>query len=423
MKKLFTLFLIVFLSGSFCRAANYYNFSHTTSNYTELVNPTIITTDFSQEGYPLNLGTNFKMFGVDFSASNGNLEVEAFGTIIGMNTSMNRMFAVEGFAVKKFLSKDTTSSISYTLDGTAGSQILKVQYKNVTPKDGDATKDFVNFQIWLYEDGSKIEVHIGQSHIESSSISKIFTFDMQTGPTVGIFLSNMDFSTKYEVTFLSGNPANPGVSASVTAALNAIPADGDMYAFEHKDIVVPAKLELVSPVAMEVWKVGEKQEIKWKSNLVKTIKIEYSTHGFGDYVLIADNVDATTQEYLWTVPNTPSQECVVKLTDNDDPTRFSESAMLFTIVKAASVNEKMSVQNIFNVYPNPAKDIFNISLLESNSKILQLKVYTTSGKVLVQNTLPEATTTSIDLGAQPAGVYILNVVTEKGAYTSLLQKQ
>jgi hypothetical protein len=140
-------------------------------------------------------------------------------------------------------------------------------------------------------------------------------------------------------------------------------------------------------------------------------------------MLIADNVDATTQEYLWTVPNTPSQECVVKLTDNDDPTRFSESAMLFTIVKAASVNEKMSVQNIFNVYPNPAKDIFNISLLESNSKILQLKVYTTSGKVLLQNTLLEATTTSIDLGAQPAGVYILNVVTEKGAYTSLLQKQ
>jgi hypothetical protein len=123
------------------------------------------------------------------------------------------------------------------------------------------------------------------------------------------------------------------------------------------------------------------------------------------------------------VPNTPSQECVVKLTDNDDPTRYSESAMLFSIVKAASVNEKMSVQNIYNVYPNPAKDIFNINLLESNSKILQLKVYGTDGKVLFQNLLPEATTTSIDLSAQPAGVYILNIATDKGAYTSLLQKQ
>ena len=75
-------------------------------------------------------------------------------------------------------------------------------------------------------------------------------------------------------------------------------------------------LVLESPNGNEVWVVGTQQEISWKSEGIGSVevKIEYSTDYGATFNLInfQTNTDGSNI-YNWTVPNTPSTQCLVKI--------------------------------------------------------------------------------------------------------------
>ena len=56
------------------------------------------------------------------------------------------------------------SMVRYVVEGTAGSRIAKIEFRNLGIFDGAAT-DSVNFQIWLHEGTDKIEYHVGPSNV------------------------------------------------------------------------------------------------------------------------------------------------------------------------------------------------------------------------------------------------------------------
>lgn len=228
MRKLLLILFALFTAHS-VKAVNYYTFSHSTATYTEISSPTLVTATFLSDEYVLNLGVSFKMFGYDFGMNGNDLKILRTGAIVGMNAASDRLFALDGFLVKGFIAGDGTSSISYALDGTAGSRILKVRFKNVGMEGGDEN-DFVNFQMWLYEDGSKMEVRIGPHQIADPT--KVFVSGV-TGPSVGIFLSDLAFTTDYEVQFLDGNSANPTLSEELFNNLDDVPAANTVYTFAH----------------------------------------------------------------------------------------------------------------------------------------------------------------------------------------------
>lgn len=101
-------------------------------------------------------------------------------------------------------------------------------------------------------------------------------------------------------------------------------------------ITPPLKVEVEEPKGGEIWEVGSQHYINWTASggtppLV--IRIEYSTDGVnGQYTQIADS-ELNDGSFLWTVPNTPSSNCYVRVnvTDSTLRTNWDKSNGSFTI--------------------------------------------------------------------------------------------
>ncbi|UCD92529.1 MAG: VCBS repeat-containing protein [Methanobacteriota archaeon] len=98
----------------------------------------------------------------------------------------------------------------------------------------------------------------------------------------------------------------------------------------------PLKVEVEDPNAGEIWKVGTQHAINWTASggtAPLTIRIEYSIDGItGQYSQIADG-ESNDGTFLWTVPNTPSSDCYVRVnvTDSALRTNWDKSNNSFTI--------------------------------------------------------------------------------------------
>jgi hypothetical protein len=93
-----------------------------------------------------------------------------------------------------------------------------------------------------------------------------------------------------------------------------------------------AFIEVITPNGGENLGVGEEYYITWTSTGINSVLIEYSTDN-GDQWLPIDTVSAMGGRYTWTVPNTPSDTCLVRISGNDspgDPSDVSDS--VFSIV-------------------------------------------------------------------------------------------
>jgi len=119
-------------------------------------------------------------------------------------------------------------------------------------------------------------------------------------------------------------------------------------------IVTAARvIELKFPVGGEVLKAGETVKITWKAQGVKSFDMAYSTDGGESWAGIefgyipANYVSADQSfTYDWEVPDTPSTECLVRVSDSDNPGTFDQSAENFTIESA------LPERTVSVVYPN-----------------------------------------------------------------------
>ena len=71
----------------------------------------------------------------------------------------------------------------------------------------------------------------------------------------------------------------------------------------------------------------------------------------------------------------------------------------------------------FQLYPNPAKDLVSIELLRQYSDLI-LKVYDTSGKVVVQTEVQDSYT--LDVSAFPRGVYLAEISNSEKSFRKRL---
>ena len=92
-----------------------------------------------------------------------------------------------------------------------------------------------------------------------------------------------------------------------------------------------AVITLTSPNGGENWKAGEVDSIKWTSANVKKVNIKLTTNNGTSWSTIIDSVSASAGHYTWTIPDSPSTQCKVRLTDVADTNIKSMSADTFTI--------------------------------------------------------------------------------------------
>ena len=75
---------------------------------------------------------------------------------------------------------------------------------------------------------------------------------------------------------------------------------------------------LLQPNGGEQLETGTVAKIKWETVNVEHLSIWFSTNGGTNWNLVAANIDASLTEYNWTVPETESSNCLIKITVDED---------------------------------------------------------------------------------------------------------
>jgi len=223
-----------------------YNFSSFTDTYTELTGGTSLNEGevWDDPFYFMPLAFPFLINGNEV----GELEFYGGGSLMRAPTEdplvYNYIFPFEADLIDRGSFGNTSlSPISYTVEGTPGNRIQKMQFKNAgsyTEMDFNGTLDmYVNFQMWLYEGTNTIEFHFGPSFINDPDLF----YDDYPGPLSGTADYNEDDDVITNAHFITGAAGNPSLSEDPTFVIGT-PSDGMVY-----------RLYLTPPLELDV--IGE----------------------------------------------------------------------------------------------------------------------------------------------------------------------
>ena len=161
---------------------------------------------------------------------------------------------------------------------------------------------------------------------------------------------------------------------------------------------VPPQVTVVRPNGGEGFYIGSQDSIRWvatDNHRVDSVSIYYSVDGGGTFPYTIATGEPNDSLYVWLVPDTPSQSCVVKV-EAYDPTPESAgedvSDAVFRIETAVGVGPAPGA-NVFGLvqnYPNPFNPLTRMEFSLSVRSHVSLKVYDVSGKpvrTLVDGTL------------------------------------
>jgi len=204
--------------------AQTYTFTQSTAGYQNLVNPTSLSNGelWDEDNFTLPLAFPFIYNGHGYDQirvnPNGYLEFRGDSVIF---SALLADLVDRGVDVSE-------SPISYTVEGTTGNRIEKIEFRNAGFYNGAAT-DSINFQIWLYENDYAIEVHVGSGNV--TDVASDFDFG---GPVVGVVAMTMNFDPIYTLV-LSGDAAAAVAGTwdgqNDPPALNGTPVSGTVYRF------------------------------------------------------------------------------------------------------------------------------------------------------------------------------------------------
>lgn len=76
-------------------------------------------------------------------------------------------------------------------------------------------------------------------------------------------------------------------------------------------------LKITSPVTKDLW--ASTEIIKWTFSNVNLVKLEYTIDGGKKWILISDTNKASARQVNWNCPNLTSANCLIKISDKDNP--------------------------------------------------------------------------------------------------------
>jgi len=228
--------------------AQNYQFSVSTDSYIDLTGSTSLNNGVTWDDpeFAIPIGFEFQYF--DSLYTQIFIEDEAFGGALSLNDSEDIVPMFIPYAADiidrgyDFVMDDYTqtsqSNISYLLDGTEGSRILKIEWNNVGfygEMDGDnVSTDYTNFQLWLYEGSNDLEVRFGPNSITQPNLC----YEGDPGTFVGLIEEVNYFNGFFvgEVILLVGDPAAPTTTTAPyyynLPTFNGTIPEGTVYKFE-----------------------------------------------------------------------------------------------------------------------------------------------------------------------------------------------
>lgn len=222
--------------------------------------------------------------------------------------------------------------------------------------------------------------------------------DNYTVDTVSIFYSTNNGSDWIEIAHGEPNdsifewliPVTPSIECLVrVVAFDAFPNSGEDESDSLFSIVdgTPPDITVIIPNGGEVWFWNEVHTIEWNSqdNIgVDSLDIHLSLDGGATYPILITHIDGNDSLYDWTIPETTSYECLVRVTGYDvgGNVSFDESDSLFTI-GIEGIEEVLNIPKYFAVNflsSNPFVNNLNLKLQIPNEMPVKISVYDVEGR-------------------------------------------
>ena len=142
------------------------------------------------------------------------------------------------------------------------------------------------------------------------------------------------------VTFVNPNEGLTDVTLALdgTYVLTLTANDGELEASDDVTITVQPgdepSISLLSPNGDEKWEVGSKQHIKWSATVVSDVTIRYSLDNGQTWNMISSSTDNNSPDWLdyeWTVPDTPTDQALIRISDYFEESLGDQSDTVFSI--------------------------------------------------------------------------------------------
>lgn len=102
-------------------------------------------------------------------------------------------------------------------------------------------------------------------------------------------------------------------------------------------------LKLLSPVGGEIYSVINKYDIKWRSENLERISIDFSSDSGKNWMKIDSGITSSTNTYSWKTPNSPSNKCLIRLRNDFDSSLQSISDSVFVLTSKKIINNTDSL--------------------------------------------------------------------------------
>jgi hypothetical protein len=187
------------------------------------------------------------------------------------------------------------------------------------------------------------------------------------------------------------------------------------------------KIKILTPAGDETFGIGHKNQITWNSNNVQYVDIDYSVDNGATWVPVTASYPSNGV-YDWTVPNTPSSQALVMITNSETRSVFDISRNNFIITTITGTDEEVELPETFSLkqnYPNPFNPYTKIKFSIPSAMYVEIKVFDLLGKErasLLSNYL-EAGSHEITFNADglPSGIYFYTLSTGSGYIVKKMQ--
>lgn len=225
MKKIF-IAIILCISSGFCNAQFAYTFSKDTATYVELNAAQLVNGTWSNPfsyTYTDLIEVNFFNIATEY----GNFAINGRGEVQFRSYFTAEYFYISGYGVSLVgYHNGTIGEVRYKMEGTYPNKILKVQYKDVGfYNESVGHPSYANFQIWIYENGDKVELRYGTSSISAGlgNVCKAGIYEVET--------NTINTINAVEASGPATNPVLIAGNHNLGSSLSGAPAPNTVYRF------------------------------------------------------------------------------------------------------------------------------------------------------------------------------------------------
>lgn len=148
----------------------------------------------------------------------------------------------------------------------------------------------------------------------------------------------------------------------------------------------PAKpyISLLAPLVENSFLVGNKTQVRWTSSSVSYVKIQYSIDKGANWIEIIPSVAANDTIYVWTIPDTPTKDALLIVSDANDPSVSDTTDLTFSIFKPSiTINSPAKTMRFGQ------KEVYEIQWVGSNVNSYNVEFSSNGGEswtALITNT-------------------------------------